>query len=68
MFAVNVEMYSTTVKVETNNNFYLFYLLLTLDQIVTTHDFTMKSDLEGLTASDQVDQKEQGACASKQTK
>ena len=45
-----------------------FILLLTLDQLVTTHDFTMESDLEGLTASDQVDQKEQGACASKQSK
>ena len=56
MFAVNVETYSTTVKVETNNNFYLFKLLLTLDQLVIK------------TASDQVDQKEQGACASKQTK
>ena len=59
MFAVNVETYSTTVKVETNNNFYLLflfiYLLLTLDQLVTIHDFTMESDLEGLTASDQVD-------------
>ena len=58
MFAVNVETYSTTVKVETNNNFYLLlfiYLLLTLYQLVTIHDFTMESDLEGLTASDQVD-------------
>ena len=67
MFAVNVETYSTAVKVETNNNYFL-KLLLTLDQLVTIHDFTMESDLEGLTASDQVDQKEQGACASKQSK
>ena len=35
---------------------------------MTIQDFTMESDLEGLTASDQVDQKEQGAHAPKQTK
>ena len=43
-------------------------MLLTLDQLATFRDFTIEFDLEGLPASDCVDQKEQGARASKQTK
>ena len=43
-------------------------MLLNLDQLVLFLDSPIKFDLKGLPASDCVDQKEQGACASKQTK
>ena len=68
MFAVNVETSSHVVNVETNKNTSIYLFLLNIDQLVIFLDYPIKFDLEGLQASDCVDQKEQGACASKQTK